>query len=125
ASLLFDRVSHKVLLLNSIAAMAISSVVLAVGIFSGLAVLSAVATLLFVSSFSMGLGPLPWMVASRRIEPRGIGAAQSISLTANWVGTFLVSFAVPVIANAIGMPFVFIGFAVLGAIFTALGLRYL
>ncbi|PWW78318.1 MFS general substrate transporter [Tuber magnatum] len=125
ASFLFDRVSHRFLLLTSILMMALCSLVLTISIFSRLAILSATATLLFVSSFSMGLGPLPWMVASRRIGPKGVGAAQSIGLTANWMGTFFVSFAVPVIAHAAGMPVVFAIFAVLGFIFFFWGLCYL
>ncbi|KAG0138258.1 transporter-domain-containing protein [Tuber indicum] len=114
ASLLFDGVSHKALLITSMIAMGTSSAALGLSIFFGLAILSAIATLLFVSAFSMGLGPLPWMVASSRIEPKAVGAAQAIALTANWVGTFMVSFAVPVIASAAGMSTVF-------GIFTALG----
>ncbi|CAZ81711.1 unnamed protein product [Tuber melanosporum] len=125
ASFVFDRVSHGFLLLMSIFMMAFFSLVLSISISYGLAILSAVATLLFVSSFSMGLGPLPWMVASRRIEPRGVGAAQSIALTASWIGTFLVSFAVPVIAHAVGMSAVFGMFAILGGVFFCWGLRYL
>lgn len=125
ASFLFDRVNHKYLLLGSMMAMAISSVTLAISISFGWAVSSAIATLLFVASFSMGLGPLPWMVAARRIEPKGVGAAQSIALTANWMGTFLVSFAVPVIAHNVGMASVFWIFALMGATFFAWGLCYL
>ncbi|KAG0138245.1 general substrate transporter [Tuber indicum] len=113
ASLLFDVVSHKGLLITSMIAMGTSSAALGLSIFFGLAILSAIATLLFVSAFSMGLGPLPWMVATSRIEPKAVGAAQAIALTANWVGTFMVSFAVPVIASAAGMSTVF-------GIFTAL-----
>ncbi|RPA91105.1 MFS general substrate transporter [Choiromyces venosus 120613-1] len=125
ASFLFDKVSHRSLLIVSIFMMGFFALVLAISISSGLAILSAIATLLFVSSFSMGLGPLPWMVASRRIEPKAVGAAQSTALTANWMGTFLVSFAVPVIAHAAGMAVVFWIFAALGGIFFCWGLRYL
>ncbi|KAG0639264.1 general substrate transporter [Tuber brumale] len=113
ASMMFDSVSHKFLLLTSMASMGIFSGVLGFSISFGFAILSTISILLFVSAFSMGLGPLPWMVASRRIEPKGVGAAQAIALTANWLGTFLVSFAVPVIADAVGMAAVFHIFAIL------------
>ncbi|KAG0639504.1 putative MFS glucose transporter [Tuber brumale] len=125
ASLMFDSVSHKFLLLTSMASMGIFSCVLGFSISYGFAVFSAISTLLFVSAFSMGLGPLPWMVASRRIGPRGVSAAQAIALTANWLGTFLVSFAVPVIANAAGMAPVFYIFAILSAPFFVWGILFL
>ncbi|KAG0644467.1 general substrate transporter [Tuber brumale] len=125
ASIIFDSISHKALLLISMISMGIFSGVLGFSISHGLATLSAISTLLFVSAFSMGLGPLPWMVASRLIEPKGVGAAQAIALTANWLGTFLVSFAVPVIANAAGMATVFYIFAILSASFFAWGLLWL
>ncbi|CUS15714.1 unnamed protein product [Tuber aestivum] len=125
ASFLFDTMSHTTLLLRSILMMACSSALLAVGIWFKLATLSAISTLSFVSGFSMGLGPLPWMVASQRIEPNGVGAAQSSALIANWIGTFVVSFAVPVIAHAAGMHAVFISFAILGAAFYWWGFYYL
>ncbi|PWW80039.1 MFS general substrate transporter [Tuber magnatum] len=125
ASLLFDRVSHKILLLASMLFMAISAGLLAISIFAGLATLSAIATLLFVVSFSMGLGPLPWMVASRRIEPVAVGAAQSIALISNWMGTFFVSFLVPMLAHSAGMYAIFIVFTALSLIFLVWGIFFL
>ncbi|KAG0633536.1 general substrate transporter [Tuber brumale] len=125
ASFVFDRVSHRYLLLTAMVAMTASSATLALSIGFGWAMLSVIATMLFVSSFSMGLGLLPWMVASRIIEPNSVDAAQSIALTANWLGTFLVSFAVPVIAQAAGMPVVLAMFAGLGAFFYLWGLCFL
>jgi len=65
------------------------------------------------------------MVAARRVEPKGVGAAQSIALTANWLGTFAVSFAVPVVAKAVGMAVVFVGFGVVGVAFAVWGFVYL
>ncbi|KAG0644463.1 general substrate transporter [Tuber brumale] len=120
-SFMFDRVSHKALLLTSMLTMGAFSAILALSILSGLATLSATATLLFAVAFSLGLGPLPWMVASCRIEPNAVGAAQAIALTANWLGTFLVSFAVPVIAQAARIPSVFFVFAILSIAFFVWG----
>ncbi|KAG0639419.1 hypothetical protein HOY80DRAFT_1000990 [Tuber brumale] len=88
----------------------------------GFGILSAIATLLFVSAFSIGLGPLPGMVASHRIEPKGVGAAKAIPFTSNWLGTFLVGFVVPVIAPAAGMSAVFFIFAILSIDFFLWGL---
>lgn len=125
ASFLFDTMDHKSLLLSSIAGMAVFSGTLAASIMRGSAVFSALSTLFFVSSFSFGLGPLPWMVASRRMGAGSVGAAQSTALTANWLGTFVVGFAVPPIAHLWGMSVVFMCFGCLGVFFFFWGLLYL
>ncbi|KAG0644471.1 hypothetical protein HOY80DRAFT_1029123 [Tuber brumale] len=58
-STMFDSVSHNALLLTSMGSMGVSSVVPGASISFRLATLSAIATLLFVSALSMGLGLLP------------------------------------------------------------------
>lgn len=121
ASRFFDSAGRKPYLLASIAGLGINSLVLGLGMIFHIPILSAVATILFVTSFSIGLGPIPWMVAAETVEFNASGAAQSISLCANWIGTFLVSYGFPVLAatglGKGGMFLVFAGIALLGAIF--------
>lgn len=116
ASSLFDRVSHKLLLIVSISGMAFFAAILGAGMHLEIPALSAVGTFFFVSSFSIGLGPLPWMVAVRNVEPNAVESAQSLAIAANWLGTFAVSFGVPVLASAIGMDGLFFGFAAIGTL---------
>ncbi|KAG0644737.1 putative MFS glucose transporter [Tuber brumale] len=74
-SFLFDRVRHELLLIISIVSMTIFlPSMTCIGF--GMVTLSATATLLFVSFFPMGLGTLPGMVASHKIQPNGVAAAQ-------------------------------------------------
>lgn len=110
ASLYFDRLSHKSLLLASMLGMSTFAFLLALGIARSIGVLSAVAFLLFVSSFSIGLGPLPWMVASRTVDFKAVDAAQSAGLVANWLATFAVAFGVPIIPTVVS----FVGFGFVG-----------
>lgn len=121
ASRHFDSAGRKPYLLASIGGMGINSLALGLGIIFHIPLLSAIATILFVSSFSIGLGPIPWMVAAETVEFSASGAAQSISLCANWIGTFLVSYGFPVLAatgiGKGGMFLVFAGVALLGAMF--------
>lgn len=121
ASMLFDIVSHRSLLLTSISGMSVFSLVLSCGLHYNFSVLSAISVFCFVSFFSIGLGPLPWMVAANNVPRISIGSAQSIALVANWIGTGAISFAVPVVASAFGMDFVFFVFAVLGTLFAVWG----
>ena len=111
ASTCFDRVSHKLLLVVSMLGMAASALLLALGLAHGVAALSATAAFAFVGSFSVGLGPLPWMVASKTVSYRAVDAAQSAGLVASWIGTFIVAFGVPIIPPVVSfVVFGLIGF---------------
>ncbi|KAI5793154.1 general substrate transporter [Geopyxis carbonaria] len=110
ASLFFDRVSHKSLLTASMAGMGTFALLLAAGIWASVPVLSAVACFMFVSSFSIGLGPLPWMVASKTVRYSAVDAAQASGLVVNWIGTFIVAFGVPLVPTQVS----FVAFGVIG-----------
>ncbi|KAF8247835.1 general substrate transporter [Wilcoxina mikolae CBS 423.85] len=116
ASMYFDKISHKFLLILSMLGMGTFAFLLAAGIANGIAVLSAVAFFCFVSSFSIGLGPLPWMVASKTVSYRAVDAAQSAGIVVNWMGTFAVAFLVPVLPTV----WSFVGFGVIGWVSAAM-----
>lgn len=97
ASTLYDRVSHKTLLISSMLGMSTFSFLFAAGMQYDIAALTAVACFMFVACFSFGLGPLPWMVAGRVVRYEAQDAAQAAGLVMNWAGTFLVTFVVPLV----------------------------
>lgn len=115
-----DKIGRKTCILLSIAGMGTSSILLAIGIGEGIKILAAVATLLFVASFALGLGPVPFILANELVGPEAVGATQSWALAANWVATFIVSQFFPILNMAMGekgrIYYVFAGLAlVLGA----------
>ena len=119
---LSDKLGRKFCILLSIAGMGISSLMLALGIFYSIKGLSAAATLLFVASFGVGLGPVPFILANELVGPEAVGATQSWALAANWIATFLVSQFFPIINKQLGrgrVYYIFAGFAVLFAAFIA------
>ena len=99
---LSDKIGRKTCLLLSIAGMGTSSVLLAIGISRGIPILGATATLLFVASFAVGLGPVPFILANELVGPEAVGATQSWALAANWIATFLVSQFFPMVNKALG-----------------------
>ncbi|KAL5392428.1 hypothetical protein DPSP01_000935 [Paraphaeosphaeria sporulosa] len=111
-----DKLGRKACLLQSLAGMGISSLLLAIGIMKAIPVLSAVAVLLFVSSFALGLGPVPFILSAELVGPEAVGATQSIALAANWIATFLVAQFFP-LASAKLHGKVYIIFAALSAAF--------
>ena len=117
---LSDKIGRKTCILLSIAGMGTSAILLAVGIGQGVKILAAIATLLFVSSFAVGLGPVPFILANELVGPEAVGATQSWALAGNWLATFLVSQFFPILNKAMGekgrIYYVFAGLGlVLGA----------
>ena len=119
---LSDKIGRKTCILLSIAGMGTCSVLLAVGIGFSIKILSAVATLLFVASFAVGLGPVPYILANELVGPEAVGATQSWALAANWIATFLVSQFFPILNEALGkgrVYYLFAGFALVFGAFIA------
>lgn len=117
ASRSFDSAGRKPFLFASLIGLGLNSLALGTGIIYHIPLLSAVAIVLFVSSFSIGLGPIPWMVAAEIVTFDASGAAQSILLTTNWIGTFIISYGFPVLAaTGIGKGGMFLIFAAIAAI---------
>ena len=97
-----DRIGRKTCLLLSITGMGSSSILLALGIYFNQQIASAIAALLFVACFAVGLGPVPFILASELVGPEAVGAAQSWALAANWTATFIVAQFFPVLNDALG-----------------------
>ncbi|EEH06921.1 glucose transporter [Histoplasma capsulatum G186AR] len=99
---LADKLGRKTCLLLSITGMGVNSMLLALGISFNFEILSAIATLLFVASFAVGLGPVPFILASELVGPEAVGATQSWALGANWTATFIVAQFFPPLNMAMG-----------------------
>jgi sugar porter (SP) family MFS transporter len=97
-----DKIGRRSCLLLSISGMGLNSVLLALGIFFNQKALSAIAVLLFVACFAVGLGPVPFILASELVGPEAVGAAQSWALAANWIATFMVAQFFPMLNDLMG-----------------------
>ena len=121
AAPLSDKIGRKTCLLLSIAGMGTNSILLAIGIMKDIAALSAVAVLLFVASFGLGLGPVPFILSSELVGAEAVGATQSWALAANWISTFLVAQFFPLLNEKLGkgqVYFIFAAFALFFGVFT-------
>ncbi|KAJ5161291.1 hypothetical protein N7492_006683 [Penicillium capsulatum] len=97
-----DRIGRKTCLLLSISGMGCSSILLALGMSWDQKIVAGLATLLFVACFAVGLGPVPFMLASELVGAEAVGAAQSWALAANWIATFVVAQFFPILNEALG-----------------------
>lgn len=120
-----DKLGRKTCLLLSIAGQGISALVLALSILFQTKILSAVVVVFFVAFFAVGLGPVPFMLASELVGHEAVGATQSWCLAASYVTTFLVAQFFPIINielnHALGRAgwvyFIFAALAVLCGLF--------
>lgn len=62
--------------------------------------------LLFIVAFSLGFGPIPWMILSELFAPEIKGIASGIAVMTNWILVFIITFAFPLI-DALGHQYPF------------------
>ncbi|KAK9476920.1 major facilitator superfamily domain-containing protein [Lipomyces japonicus] len=99
---LVDRVGRRPLLLLSESGMAICSFLLAIGITRNVQILSGLAATVFVAMFSIGLGPIPFLIIPELTDASSVAVAQSVGFTCNWVATFLVGYLFPILNQSMG-----------------------
>ncbi|KAL5604879.1 hypothetical protein BROUX41_001790 [Berkeleyomyces rouxiae] len=120
-----DKLGRRQCLLLSIAGQGTSSVLLAFSIQTGMKYLSAFAVLGFVGFFAVGLGPVPFIMASELVNQEAVGAAQSWALGSNYIATFLIAQFFPIVNTFLNeilggagwIYYIFGGFAVLVFLF--------
>ncbi|KAH9907067.1 general substrate transporter [Xylariomycetidae sp. FL2044] len=100
-----DKLGRKTCLLLSILGQGASALALAFSILFEAKILSAVAVLFFVAFFGVGLGPVPFILASELVGQEAVGAVQSTCLGANYLATFLVAQFFPIINIALNERF--------------------
>ncbi|CAG8550630.1 13094_t:CDS:2, partial [Acaulospora morrowiae] len=103
------------LLLTSQTGICISSVLVVVGSLHGYNVLVVVSVLLFVSSFAIGLGPIPYLIIPEILPTHCVSSGGSICLGLNWLCAFLVGLTFPALQSVLG-GYTFLVFAVITAV---------
>ena len=116
-----DRIGRKMCLLISTAGMGSASAMLFGGLEQDIKWLTIVSITLFVASFGIGLGPVPFILMSELVGPEAVGAVSSWALASNWLSTFLVSMFFPILNSALGSTvwWIFVGTAAFWAAFIA------
>ncbi|CAG9861898.1 unnamed protein product [Phyllotreta striolata] len=132
SSLVVDKFGRKLLLLLSILFMGLSEFVLALYFtfknrnvldeetVESIGVLPLLCLGIYIVMFSMGIGPIPWMISAELMAPEIKSVMVSIAATFNWFLAFLVTKFYGNISDAIGAdsPFyIFSGICFAGAAF--------
>lgn len=88
ASQVVEKWGRRSLIVISCSLMGVFSSLLALSINRGYSTLSAAALFLSVGSFAVGLGPLPYLLASELFDSTAVGAASALGLTVNLLFNF-------------------------------------
>jgi len=121
---LIDKVGRKPLLLVgalgmalSLAILAITSLVLPEPKGLGLVGLITVACLAgFIVSFAVSWGPIVWVMLAEIFPLKIRGAAMGVATLLLWGANFVVSLTFPILLSAVGIGYLFLGYAVIGVL---------
>lgn len=109
---LMDRVGRRVLLLSSMGGMVVAIALLTLALQLGLVTLVEVATVLFVISFGLGLGPVVWLLPAELFPMSRRAPATAVVTAVNWLFNYLVGQTFPLVATWLGplsfLPFAFV-----------------
>lgn len=91
AILLVDRLGRRTLLFASSALMLLFAVVLGWGLDEHLRKTCSLAIVAFIAAFSLGLGPVPFLLVSEMVPANCVPALSSLALSASWIATFVIA----------------------------------
>lgn len=107
---IIDRAGRKILLIISLIGMSIFSALIVIGSLFQFNYLVIISVMLFVGSFAIGLGSIPWLIISELFPTRTVSAASALCMAVNWFANFGVSLLFPKLLSQLG-DYTFIVFA--------------
>ncbi|EDV36329.1 uncharacterized protein Dana_GF12909 [Drosophila ananassae] len=124
AIFLIEKVGRKILLLVSAVMMGLSTLTMA--LYFGMLMdkdvgwVALVALCVFIIGFSLGFGPIPWLINAELFSEDAKALAGGIAGTCNWTFAFCVTLLFPILNEALGACpcfAIFAGFAVAAVVF--------
>lgn len=112
---LMDRAGRRVLLLTSLAVMVGSALLMSIFFFNDKkpSILALIALMLYITGFSIGLGPIPWLIMGEIFPAHIRSAASAIATVINWTCAFIITESFQSAADGLTPQGVFIVFAVI------------
>lgn len=107
---IIDRAGRKILLIISLIGMSIFSALIVIGSIFQFNYLVIISVMLFVGSFAIGLGSIPWLIISELFPTRTVSAASALCMAINWFANFGVSLLFPKLLSLLG-DYTFVLFA--------------
>lgn len=101
AMLVIDRMGRRILLLASELGTTLFSILLVIGYLYNIPNLLIASVFVYVASFAIGIGPIPWMITSEMTPIEASSSVGAVATGMNWAMNFLIGQVFPVIFAAI------------------------
>ncbi|GAA5797745.1 major facilitator superfamily domain-containing protein [Helicostylum pulchrum] len=101
AMIFIDRSGRRVLLLASELGTTIFSILLVIGYLYNIPNLLIASVFVYVASFAIGIGPIPWMITSEMTPIEASSSVGAVATAMNWAMNFLIGQVFPIIFAAI------------------------
>jgi MFS family permease len=101
AMLFIDRVGRRFLLLASELGTTLFSILLVIGYLYNIPKLLIASVFIYVASFAIGIGPVPWMITSEMSPIEASSSVGAVATAMNWAMNFLIGQVFPIIFAAI------------------------
>lgn len=131
AAVLVEKAGRKILLIQSSTVMCLC--LAALGFYfklkdggsdvSNIGWIPLVSVVLFIVTFSLGYGPIPWMMMGELLPPEVKSLATAFTVLFNWVAVFVVTNTFPKMIDSFGGATTFWIFSVIMAVGTLYGFR--
>ncbi|MBA2782131.1 MAG: sugar porter family MFS transporter [Rubrobacteraceae bacterium] len=117
-----DRVGRKPLLLLGAAGMALSLAILGLtslllpepsGV-SLVGIITLACLALFIAAFAVSWGPIVWVMLGEIFPLKVRGSAMAVATVLLWAANFVVSLSFPVLLEALGIGWLFLGYSLIG-----------
>ena len=75
----------------SLTGMAVSAILLAMGLDGHHQILSSISIVTFVAAFALALGPVPFLLISELVPSHAVPTVSSLALSCSWISNFVVA----------------------------------
>ncbi|KAF9558861.1 Solute carrier 2, facilitated glucose transporter member 2 [Mortierella alpina] len=99
---LVDRVNRKTLMMASCGGVGFSAILMIVGAYCNIGNLVVAAVFLYIATFNIGMGPIPWLLNSEMLPTYALSSASSVATGVNWGTNFIVGLIFPILSKALG-----------------------
>lgn len=99
---LVERAGRRPLTLVSSAGMVVTGAAFTISYYFGMKTLSIIGILGYVSTYAVGMGPVPWLMMNEIFPTQALGAAVSLAVATNWMCNFAIGFSFKWIKGLLG-----------------------
>ncbi|KAF9350180.1 hypothetical protein BGX26_011604 [Mortierella sp. AD094] len=99
---LIKRFNRKTLMMTSFVGLSVSSLLLVIGAYCNVGILVVIAVFLYIATFAVAMGPIPWLLLPELLPTYAVSPASSVATGVNWGTNFVVGLVFPSMTKAMG-----------------------